>query len=242
MAGPTPLEDLVVNDRFWLKYARTAIENAAKARLATAEKLIASVGWFWTMYTGVAILGVTASDRDLDNWRVFFVFLPIPVLGITYLLALWSAAAIEGSYDPRVPSAVKAAYRGAAEVRKGRIKTVLVALSISAMTVVVAGGAVASLPEKSPSDSSIVVTITSTPTVLVEVIAHKDATVAIQVLDVDGSAIHEEVVTAGEDGRAHASVPVVEATVAAGLTVTSEWQTDDATFTATRAIEPAEES
>ena len=237
MAGPTPLEDLVVNDRFWLKYARTSIESASKGRLATAEKLITGVGWFWTVYTGVAVLGVTAADRDLDNWRTFLVFLPVPALGFTYLVALWAATAIEGTYDPRVPSQVKAAYITAAEERKRRIKAVLLALAISALMVVIAGGAVASLSDESPSESSIAVTVSSSSTVLVEVVAHKGAAVAIEVLDADGTAVHEELVTADDNGRAAVSAPIDEATRAGGFTVTSMWTADKATFTATRSVE-----
>lgn len=146
MNSPAPLEDLVVNDRFWLRYASRSIEGAAEARIATADKLVAASGWFWTVYTGVAIVGVAFASRDLSASRAIWIFLPVPLLAATYLMSVYAAAAIEGTFDPRVPSEVSEAYVRASGKRRGRIERAGAMLAVAAVSVVVAGVAAATSP------------------------------------------------------------------------------------------------
>lgn len=230
MADPTAIEDIIVNDRFWLKYARSSIENASKAWAETASRLLTGVGWFWTVYTSVAVFGVALVDRDLTNAQLFVIFLPVPVLGTTYLLALKATSAIAIEYDPRSPTEIAAEYVRSAEIRKSRIRDAVIGLIASAACVIVAGAVVGASPSRTPSESSLAVAGGSGTALLVEVQAHKEASITITMTDGDGETVAEEVVTASDRGRAATTlVPPTEPVPP--IAIRAAWVVDDTMFT-----------
>ena len=133
----------VVNDFFWLKWAADSVDKMDDVRKASAEKLTAAVGWFWTVYTAVAVVGVTFSDRDLPLPIALLVFLPVVSLVVAYLLGVWTLQPVELEYDPRVPEEIRAAYIVAREDRRTRGTRALVATIVSGALVIVAGVLVA---------------------------------------------------------------------------------------------------
>jgi hypothetical protein len=223
---PTPLEDLVVNDRFWLGYARTTISESAKNRLATADKLVTAAGWFWTVYSSVAVVGVAVSDRDFSVGQVISIVLPIPALAIAYFLAVWAASTIEAEYDPRVPAEVAAVYDTRAVERAKRIKIAMGAIAVSAVLVVIAGvvASLSSSPKTSTVSLAAARTSSTTEVVVVaEVRADKDTPVMFEVKDATAAVVGSELVTTDDDRRAVAHVTVAGANGAGPLTVTASW-------------------
>lgn len=230
MAEPIAIEDIIVNDRFWLKYARSSIENASNAWAETASRLLAGVGWFWAVYTSVTVVGVALVDRDFSGAQLFAVFLPVPVLGAAYLLALRATSAIAIEYDPRSPTEIMAEYHRSAQIRRRRIRDAVIALSAAAVCVIVAGALLGASPSARPSESSLGVGDGSGGALLVEVQAHKEASVTISVTDGDGRAVAQEIVAAGDRGRAVTTLVLPMAPVSP-LTIRAAWEVDDTIFT-----------
>src|SRR6266536_3036291 len=102
VAEPTPLEDLVVNDRYWLGRGREMVTASIRGRDEAAGRLGTAVGWFWTVYTTAALVGVALTDR-LPTAVALLLGLPAVLLVAAYALVVWAHTPIGTSFDPRVP-------------------------------------------------------------------------------------------------------------------------------------------
>jgi hypothetical protein len=138
MGEPTPLQDLMVNDRYWLSRARGMVDQAVKARDEAAGRLVTGVGWLWTVYTGAALVGVALADRALEGWRLGLLMVPGVLLVVAYGLAMWALWPVAVAFDPRVIEDIKAAHVHAAEVKRRRVWLAGVTAGIGAVAVLAA--------------------------------------------------------------------------------------------------------
>lgn len=143
-AAPSPpFNGRIVNDLYWLNWAADSIDQGDQSLKASAERLTAAVGWFWTVYTAVAVVGVAFGERQFSSWLAVLIFLPVISLILAYLLALWVVVPVDLSYDPRNPSEIRSAYKIVMQKRRIRSGWALSATIISGLLVVLAGGSVA---------------------------------------------------------------------------------------------------
>lgn len=102
----------IVDQYYWLGYAKKAIDNSAGKLDEAAGKISTLVTAFWTIYTTAFIIGTTINKLDETPTILFLLVLPIPLLIFAYISALWAqmpALSLKG-LDPRVPADIMQAY------------------------------------------------------------------------------------------------------------------------------------
>ncbi|MDA0161325.1 hypothetical protein OM076_13690 [Solirubrobacter ginsenosidimutans] len=138
MSEPTPLEDLVVNDRYWLGRGRELTTGSLTFRESAATALTGAVGWFWTVYTVAALVGVALADRDVGLAAGAALAAPALLLLIAYLTATWAALPVDIAFDPRDPLEIRAAHIGAVRALSRRLRITVGLLIVSAVAVAIA--------------------------------------------------------------------------------------------------------
>jgi hypothetical protein len=187
MGEPTPLADLVVNDRYWLGRARGMLDQAIRGRDDAAARLASGVGWLWTVYTGAALVGVALRPQPLPAWAVGVLVAPALLLVAAYGLAVWAMLPIEVRFDPRVVQQIQQAHVYASQVKQQRLRLAGLAAGVGGLAVVAAvvvtatvhdappGPSLAAVVDRQPAGQAVVlvtaqvspgaaVTVTVTPT------------------------------------------------------------------------------
>src|SRR5215207_8225332 len=118
MPDETALSDLVVNDRYWLRWARDYVSGALAARQNASEKLTSAISWFWSVYTGLAIAAVAFSSKELTTLNILIVFAPTVFLVLAYISAIWAGIPLSIAFDPRSPDKIKLAYKEVLESKR----------------------------------------------------------------------------------------------------------------------------
>jgi hypothetical protein len=106
----------IVNDKYWLGYAKKNIDTAEatlKDAASTLNKLIAT---FWGIYTTAFTAGSIAGKVKVsDTFELILFILPIPLLIIGYVVT--TRAQLPGlttdEVDPRIPEDVRKFYNDA---------------------------------------------------------------------------------------------------------------------------------
>lgn len=146
MAELIPLEDLAVNDRYWLGRARAIFDGSIPASDEAAGRLCSSLVWFWTIYTSVALVGIALSNRQLGVWQTLVVVAPVVVLIVAYLVATWTLLPVAMEFDPRIPDEVRTAYVDTVNRKRRRLQWASALTVAGGATVAVAAATVALLP------------------------------------------------------------------------------------------------
>jgi hypothetical protein len=226
MGEPTPLQDLMVNDRYWLARARGMVDQAVKARDEAAGRLVTGVGWLWTVYTGAALVGVALANRSLDGWRVGLLVLPGVLLVVAYGLAVWALWPVAIAFDPRVVEEIQAAHLHAATVKRRRVWLAGVTAGVGAVAVVAAVFATATAPA-TPAEPRVAAIVQSRPgggvVVLVGGVVPLAAgqPVTVTVTSERGSSV-VMVTTADPTGRVQVQAPLADS-VGSGSRVRLAW-------------------
>jgi hypothetical protein len=138
MGEPTPLQDLVVNDRYWLGRARGMLDQAIRSRDDAAARLASGVGWLWTVYTGAALVGAALRTQPLPDWAVGVLAIPAVLLVVAYGLAVWAMLPIDVAFDPRVVQQIQQAHVQGSRVKRKRLWSAGLAAGLGALAVVIA--------------------------------------------------------------------------------------------------------
>jgi hypothetical protein len=131
---PVPL----VDHRFWFERSKEMVMSSAAAPSIAAERLERMVGWFWTVYTAGAIVGVSLTDKAFPAWAIALIVAPVGSLVLTYWLATWAQSPVYAGFDPRSPELIEAAYVGALETKTFRLKVAAAGTFASAILVILA--------------------------------------------------------------------------------------------------------
>jgi hypothetical protein len=158
MADPTPLEDLLVNDRYWLGRARGMLDQSIRGRDEAAARLSSGVGWLWTVYTGAALVGVVVRNQPLPGWVVGVLVAPALLLVAAYALATWAGLPVEVAFDPRVVEEVRDVHVWASREKQRRLRLAGVAAGLGAMAVLAAVVATATV-RTGPAGPSLAATV-----------------------------------------------------------------------------------
>jgi hypothetical protein len=129
----------IVNDEFWLKYAKDSIENSIKSRDEGAAKLEKMVLWFWGLYTASFTIGVSINLIKAPLFVLILLALPIVLLILTYWFCVFAQLPVMGGfksqkgYDPTIPFEIKEAYNAGLKVKNSRLKEALFSTLLSAL-------------------------------------------------------------------------------------------------------------
>jgi hypothetical protein len=150
---PTPLEDLLINDRYWLGRARGMLDQSIRGRDEAAARLASGVGWLWTVYTGAALVGVALGKQPLPSWTVGVLVAPALLLVAAYGLATWAGLPVEVAFDPRVVQEIQAVHLRASREKQRRLRLAGLAAGLGAVTVAAAVVATATVRPGPPRPS-----------------------------------------------------------------------------------------
>ena len=125
----------IINDEYWLNYAKQSVINSITARNDGAAKLEKMTLWFWGLYTTSFIIGVTINLIDAPKWVLVLLGLPIITLIITYWLCVWTQLPTIRSItiDPRIPYEIRSDYNHSVKVKNKRYHYALGSTLISAI-------------------------------------------------------------------------------------------------------------
>jgi hypothetical protein len=212
MGEPTPLADLVVNDRYWLGRARGMLDQAVRGRDEAAGRLAAGVGWLWTVYTGAALVGSALRAQPLPGWAVGLLVAPALLLVGAYALAVWAMLPVEVAFDPRVVEQIRQAHVHASGVKRQRLGWAGVAAGLGALAVVAAVVATATV-RSSPAGPSLAAVVDRQPAgeavVLVTGRMPPGAAVTVTAAPTQGGAGPVvRLLVADPAGQVHAELPV----------------------------------
>jgi hypothetical protein len=224
MGEPTPLQDLVVNDRYWLGRARGMLDQAIRGRDEAAARLTSGVGWLWTVYTGAALVGVALGREPLPGWAVGVLVAPALLLVVAYALATWAALPVEVGFDPRVVEEIRQVHVHATRVKQRRLLVAGLAAGLGALAVVVAAAATATV-QSSPPGPSLAAVVDQQPdgrrVVLVEGRVPPGTPVKVTVTAERGAYSVVRLVVADAAGLLHAEILATAA--ARGYRVQAAW-------------------
>jgi hypothetical protein len=240
MAEPTPLVDMV-NDRFWLKWARTTVETSYDKRQAAGEKIVTAVGWFWTVYTAVAVAGTTLVDRDLSRPETALVFLPTAVLIAAYLVGTWTTLPVDLQFEPASPEDATDAYNQMILAKRDRLRWALGFTVAGGLAVVLAGAVLAaSEPSAAKADFAVDIEAEGTATVLLvtgEFPAADEVTFRVEPTEPkDGAQPTSFLVRPGGDEKVEDRQALVGS--AKSYEVTAVWTKDKAEHALTKTVAP----
>jgi hypothetical protein len=226
VAEPTPLEDLVVNDRYWLARAREMITASIRGRDEAAGRLGTAVGWFWTVYTTAALVGVALTNRRLPA--------AVAVLLVAaYALVVWAQTPIGISFDPRVPEQIARAHQAASCAKQRRLIAATACTLAAALAV---AGAVTATALTSPAPAAALHAAHTTRggrhliAIRAQLAATEPVTLTVTPQGAQPLTLLE---TSDRDGVLHASVPVP---AAASYQVSATWTDNDTYWQLTRIV------
>jgi hypothetical protein len=138
-------EPKIVDAQYWTDWQADYIRDAVSRRDEAAARLVTAVGWFWTVYTAVALVGSgLAAQRSFHHWQTGIILAPIASLSVSYLSALWALNPITGSMKQTEKDA-RALWERLLKRKLFRLRLASVLLGLSAILIVAAGFIVASV-------------------------------------------------------------------------------------------------
>lgn len=136
--APPSLEEVMINDFYWFSRSRAMVDNAITSREEAASKVLTAVGWFWTVYSTVAVVGTAVTRVALPWWVAVALALPTIFLLVAYLLALRVIFPYDGKFDQRSPESIKGAYEVVLGLKRKRLRTAVVGTGVAAGSVALA--------------------------------------------------------------------------------------------------------
>jgi hypothetical protein len=233
MGDPAPLEDLVVNDRYWLTRAREMVTASIRGRDEAAGRLATAIGWFWTVYTAAALVGVAVADRAFSAWLAAFLALPATLLVFAYAMTVWAMAPIGTTFDPRVPDEIALAHAGASRAKQRRL-ALATGLTLAAAVAVAAAVTVTATTRPEPSPSLHATRAAGASEILIRGRFTPGQAVTLSVAPKAGKASPVKLLdVAGRDGVVRVTVP---APPADGYEVAAAWDDAAGRWTLTRTV------
>ncbi len=239
MADLKPLEDLVINPRFWLEQGRKSVESRITRIEDAAGKLLTAIAWFWTVYSAAALVGVALADRDLDAGALIVIALPAAALIVAYGLGTWALMPVYTKFIPESPEDVADEFDKAYEEKRKRLGLSMLAGLIAAVLLVVAVGVTAAATPKAIHSFTVDATfVDGTSTVVVGGRFSPSQAVTLKVEpgqnptpDATSSVLRAQ---ASASGQLDAHLPLVGS--AQTWKVSASWTEDDVAKTETIAV------
>jgi len=132
----TPLE--IVDDAFWLKFAKDRVSNAIASRDEAAGKIDAFLNIAWSIYTLAFVLGTAFNVFDISmNIRVIMA-LPIIILPISRYLCVSVQLPVDTNFATNVIEKIKEGYINILNKKKNRLLAAKLGAILSVLSIVLA--------------------------------------------------------------------------------------------------------
>jgi hypothetical protein len=112
----------LVNDEYWLGFARTKINEGFETLSTAAKGLTDLLGLFLAFYTPAVAAGTILLQSRLSGLSTILLVAPVPLLMIAYCIAQWAQMPlVSKGVDPRIPRQVEEFYRISIGKKKMRL-------------------------------------------------------------------------------------------------------------------------
>jgi hypothetical protein len=123
----------IVDDEYWLKYAKTSIESSITSRNQGAAKLETMVLWFWGLYTASFTIGVSINLIEASVPVLILLASPVVLLIFSYWFCVLAQLPVNAEFDANIPFEIKEAYNSGLKVKNTRFKIALASTFVSAL-------------------------------------------------------------------------------------------------------------
>lgn len=123
----------IVDDQYWLEYAKKTIEKSITSRNEAAAKLESMTLWFWGLYTASFTIGISINLIDAPLWVLVLLASPVVFLIITYWFYVLAQFPVTAEFDPTIPYEIKEGYNQGLFVKKRRFNFALFFTFFSAL-------------------------------------------------------------------------------------------------------------
>lgn len=123
----------IVDDQYWLEYAKKTIEKSITTRNEAAAKLESMTLWFWGLYTASFTIGVSINLIDAPIWVLVLLASPVVFLILTYWFCVLAQFPVTAEFDPTIPYEIKEGYNQGLFVKKRRFNWALFFTFVSAL-------------------------------------------------------------------------------------------------------------
>ncbi|MFD5861962.1 hypothetical protein [Streptomyces chartreusis] len=120
MTDSAPLSGMAVGEEFWLAKGREMVEAAVTKREVAAERILAALAWFWTVYSASALLGAAVAKPQSPVVTALLA-MPIVLLVVAYAVATSVTLPVRVTFDPRVPVQIESEFLATADEKKKRL-------------------------------------------------------------------------------------------------------------------------
>lgn len=124
----------VVNDQYWLEYAKKTIENAITSINEAAARLEKMILWFWAVYTATFTIGVSTKALNAPFYILALLSSPILILIINYWFCNWVQMPVISEFNPIIPEEIRNSYNRSVGIKNFRYKVTLYLTLFSALT------------------------------------------------------------------------------------------------------------
>jgi hypothetical protein len=114
------------------------VEGAVDRPDAAAVRLTSAIAWFWSVYSGAALVGVALGQRQYAALQAIALSCPAVLLVVAYGAALWATLPVNVSFDPRSPVEVQAAHEFISRAKHARLTVAVVFTFLAAVGVALA--------------------------------------------------------------------------------------------------------
>jgi len=130
----------IVNDEYWLGYAKKAVDDSGTKLTEAAVKIGTLAATFWGMYIAVFVIGTSLKKLDEPWYIMVLLVMPIPSLILAYIFAVWAQMPRFGStgVDPRVPLDIESFYNNNIRFKKRRLWWSMIVTAVSGIMLAVA--------------------------------------------------------------------------------------------------------
>jgi hypothetical protein len=133
----TTTRDVLIDDRYWLSRGRAVLDGAITCREEAAAKLVAGVGWFWTVYSTAVLATLTVSGRTSVLTAVALT-VPAAFLVAAYLAGLRVFHPVDMAFHPSSPTQIRRQYENAVLVKRARLKVATILTTLAGIAMVAA--------------------------------------------------------------------------------------------------------
>lgn len=100
----------IVDDEYWLKYAKTVVENSISTVNDATVKLEAAAKAIWGIYSVGYITEIVTKAFNVPFWLQIILALPIVILIYTYWACTNVQMPVVSKFDPRIPEEIRDSY------------------------------------------------------------------------------------------------------------------------------------
>lgn len=111
------------------------VEGAVDRPDAAAIRLTSAIGWFWSVYSGSAVVGAALKQNAYSTFHALVVASPAVLLIVAYCAAVWATLPRGVVFDPRSPVEIETAHKCIARSKHVRLTIALILTLLSAVGV-----------------------------------------------------------------------------------------------------------